>query len=250
MQRDFVAKLWGPTLRNNSLTASLKLMVHDDQRFWLPVHADIMLGDEEAAKYIDGIGLHWYADFMFSASRLSETNDRHPTKFILGTEACNGYFKYFSGPIMGDWYRGEAYAEDIIEDLQNWVTGWTDWNICLDEQGGPNFVRNFVDSPIIVNSKNDEFYKQPMFYVMGHFSKFIRPDSVRIGIEIKTNYPTNPHLAGTAFLTLDQKIVLVLQNRHEWNNYAVHIPSPTNSDEILKFELEHNSIATVVWNNS
>jgi glucosylceramidase len=44
------------------------------------------------------------------------------------------------------------------------VTGWTDWNIALNMEGGPNWVNNFVDSPIIVNEKKDEFYKQPMFY--------------------------------------------------------------------------------------
>lgn len=36
-------------------------------------------------------------------------------------------------------------------------------------EGGPNWVKNFVDSPVIVNAKTDEFYKQPMFYALGHF---------------------------------------------------------------------------------
>jgi len=56
-----------------------------------------------------------------------------------------------------------------LQDLNHWVTGWTDWNIALNLDGGPNWVNNFVDSPIIVNSETDEFYKQPMFYAMGHF---------------------------------------------------------------------------------
>ena len=53
--------------------------------------------------------------------------------------------------------------------MQNWVTGWTDWNIALNMSGGPNWVNNNVDSPIIVNTEKNEFYKQPMYYVMGHF---------------------------------------------------------------------------------
>lgn len=56
-----------------------------------------------------------------------------------------------------------------MQDLQNWVTGWTDWNIALNMSGGPNWVDNNVDSPIIVNPEKNEFYKQPMFYAMGHF---------------------------------------------------------------------------------
>lgn len=56
-----------------------------------------------------------------------------------------------------------------LQDLNNFVSGWTDWNIALNMEGGPNWVKNFVDSPVIVNAKSDEFYKQPMFYALGHF---------------------------------------------------------------------------------
>lgn len=75
---------------------------------------------------------------------------------------------------MGDWTRGEYYAADILENLENWAIGWTDWNLALNEEGGPNWARNFVDAPIIVNATSDEFYKQPMFYVLAHFRFGIR----------------------------------------------------------------------------
>ena len=55
------------------------------------------------------------------------------------------------------------------KDLSNWVVGWTDWNMALDLEGGPNWVYNFVDSPVIVNATVNEFYKQPTYYAMGHF---------------------------------------------------------------------------------
>jgi glucosylceramidase len=63
------------------------------------------------------------------------------------------------------------------------VGGWVDWNMVLDETGGPTYISNFVDSAIIVNASANEFYKQPMFYHLGHFSKFIPPDSVHIAAE-------------------------------------------------------------------
>lgn len=56
-----------------------------------------------------------------------------------------------------------------IQDLNHYVTGWTDWNLVLDLEGGPNWVKNFVDSPIIVNKTSDVFYKQPTFYILTHF---------------------------------------------------------------------------------
>jgi len=35
-----------------------------------------------------------------------------------------------------------------------------DWNLALNMEGGPNWVKNFVDSPIIVDAENGVFYKQ------------------------------------------------------------------------------------------
>lgn len=52
------------------------------------------------------------------------------------------------GVRLGDWSRGEAYARDIIETLENWAVGWVDWNLCLDEGGGPSWARNWVDAPV------------------------------------------------------------------------------------------------------
>ena len=33
---------------------------------------------------------------------------------------------------LGDWLRGEHYLYNILEDLNHWVVGWTDWNLALD----------------------------------------------------------------------------------------------------------------------
>lgn len=75
--------------------------------------------------------------------------------------------------ILGSWARGELYAKNIIETLLHWVSAWIDWNLALDTSGGPTYVGNYVDSPIIINSTANEFYKQPMFYALGHFSKYV-----------------------------------------------------------------------------
>lgn len=61
------------------------------------------------------------------------------------------------------------WAFYLWQDLNHYVVGWTDWNLVLDQTGGPNWVKNFVDSPVIVDAKRDVFYKQPTFYSMAHF---------------------------------------------------------------------------------
>lgn len=79
--------------------------------------------------------------------------------------------------------------------------------MALNPQGGPTYVGNNVDSPIIVNKTADEFLKQPMFYAMGHFSKFIRPDSVRIH-----HMSTSPNLSITVFKRPDNGTVVEIFN--------------------------------------
>ena len=34
--------------------------------------------------------------------------------------------------LLGSWERGQEYVNDIIENLNHWSTGWTDWNLALD----------------------------------------------------------------------------------------------------------------------
>ncbi|KAL7875277.1 hypothetical protein SRHO_G00062470 [Serrasalmus rhombeus] len=159
----------GPAL-HSSRYATTRLMILDDQRLLLPYWAKVVLSDIHAARYVHGIGLHWYLDHIAPARiTLGTTHDLYPEYFLFGTEACSGWTSFDRGVQLGSWKRAEDYASDIIEDLNNYVTGWTDWNLALDQGGGPNWVKNFVDSTIIVDHSRDVFYKQPTFYSMAHF---------------------------------------------------------------------------------
>ena len=104
------------------------------------------------------------------------------------------------------------YARDIIGCLNNWVDGWIDWNMVLDRQGGPNWFKNWCVAPVIVDPENDDVYFTPLYYILSHFSKFIRPDAVRIGIE-------NPdaELQMTAAQNPDGSIAVVIFNPTEKN---------------------------------
>ncbi|WKY04174.1 hypothetical protein Q1695_005281 [Nippostrongylus brasiliensis] len=210
MERNFVKNLLGPALKSRSYTKNIKLMINDDQRITLPEWADTVLNDTEAAKYVSGIAIHWYTDKMKPASVLTTTHDRHPNHFILGTEACTGYLPGEHKPLLGNWTRAEEYLTDIIEDLSNWVVGWTDWNLCLDMKGGPNWVGNFVDAPVIVDAAKQEYYKQPMWYAMAHISKFVPPDSRRIGSQFQGAAP--PGMAQLAFLDPEGRRVIAIAN--------------------------------------
>ena len=67
------------------------------------------------------------------------------------------------------------YARNIIVSLDHWVTGWVDWNIVLDQQGGPNHAGNFCGAPIMIDTESLDVYYTPIYSVLAQFSRTIRP---------------------------------------------------------------------------
>ncbi|KHJ93994.1 hypothetical protein OESDEN_06080 [Oesophagostomum dentatum] len=129
---------------------------------------------------------------------------------------------------------------DRTLDLNNFVAGWVDWNICLDEKGGPTWVNNNLDSPIIVNAAADKFYKQPMFYAMGHLSKFIKPDSARISAKVTGKQS----VLATAF-TCQGRRTLVLLNKHDSSQDLLVTDSTT--EHHIRLTVDPRCLVTVLW---
>jgi len=133
------------------------------------------------------------------------------------------------------------YARDIIGCLNNWVDGWVDWNMVLDKQGGPNWFKNWCVAPIIVDPENDEVYLTPLYYTMAHFSKYIRPGAVRIGLEI-----SDDTLMATAAKNPDDSIAIVVFNEgKETKNLNVSL-----NDKSIDIQLSGQAIQTIIIPNS
>uniref|UniRef100_A0AC34Q147 Glucosylceramidase n=1 Tax=Panagrolaimus sp. JU765 TaxID=591449 RepID=A0AC34Q147_9BILA len=212
MQRDFIGQLLGPALKSRNATKDVKIMICDDQRGDVAPFSRAILTDPVAGRYVQGIAFHWYADARAPASVLSSVHRQFPSFFMLMTEACTGWNDPEHGVRLGRFSRASQYAHSIIEDLQNFAVGWTDWNLCLDEEGGPNWVKNFVDSPIIVNKTSRVFYKQPMFYALGHFSKFVPRGSHRVRLVTEKGAdPTEP-IEAVGFVNPQNQRIVVLHN--------------------------------------
>ncbi|KAL1422243.1 hypothetical protein MTO96_022124 [Rhipicephalus appendiculatus] len=223
-------------------------MIIDDNRIILRKWADVILGDREAAKYVSGVAVHWYMNRLIGPSVLDMVHQSFPDKFILATEACAGYGLTTVNKVkLGSWERAEYYASDILGNLNHWATGWTDWNLVLNIRGGPNWARNFVDSPIIVNATAQEFYKQPMYYAIGHFSKFIPPGSVRIDSRlIRAGLADlSTKLEYAAFLTPEQAIVVIVLNKSN-SRYPLNIRDTHGSANAQKI-INERSITTFIW---
>ena len=88
------------------------------------------------------------------------------------------YSATWAGPAAADhpiYTPVHRYARDIIVSLDHWVSGWVDWNIVLDKDGGPNHVGNFCGAPIMIDTATQEVYYTPIYYVLAQFSRTIRP---------------------------------------------------------------------------
>jgi len=242
---DFVKNYLGPALENTDYS-DVKIMIGDDQRFLLPDWAGRALNETGASRYVDGIGIHWYTDMIAPVTKLDATHDQFPDKFMFATEACSGSVPFLEPKVdLGSWERGQYYSKDIINNLNHHVIAWTDWNMALDMQGGPNWVKNFVDSPIIVNKNEDEFYKQPMFYHMGHFSKYIKEGSKRIVVENYDELETRQFKFTSVFDESRKLVTFVVINQSEETvSKVLHYKEKSLEIDVLPL-----SIQTYVWNS-
>ncbi|XP_046398441.1 lysosomal acid glucosylceramidase-like [Ischnura elegans] len=248
-QRDWVGNNLGPTLEARG-HSDVEILVVDDQRPFLASWTDTLFSDEKVVKYASGIAVHWYIDFISSPEILNTTHFQYPNKYLMYTEACNGESPE-EHVILGSWERAEKYAYSVIETMSNWVTGWIDWNLALDLTGGPNWAKNFVDSPVIVNATADEFYKQPMFYALGHFSKFVPYGSKRIGISMNVNNQDSlsmnaqsSDIYAIAFDTPELATAVVFLNK---NDQSVEITFRDADRGELTKEIPGKSIHTLIY---
>ncbi len=199
-ERDFVRDYLGPTLHNAGL-GGVNVIVWDHNRDRLFERAKIVLDDPKAASYVWGVGFHWYCGDHFDNVQL--THDAYPDKHLIFTEGCQE-----AGPHLGSWDTGERYAHSIINDLNRWTEAWVDWNLVLDETGGPNHVNNLCSAPIIADTQVGEIHYQSSYYYIGHFSRFIRPGARRVACA-----KTLDSLEATAFLNVDGTVAVVVLNR-------------------------------------
>nr|SGZ49395.1 glucocerebrosidase [Zygaena filipendulae] len=230
----------GPTIRNSKYK-DLKILTMDDQRYAIATWFKGMVDSHsDVLNYIDGVATHYYADGMTPVKILVEFHKTWPNLMLLNTEACEGAPTGVEDKVLlGSWQRAENYIHNILTNLNYHLVGWMDWNMCLNQQGGPTFIDNFVDSPVIVMADKKMFIKQPMFYAMGHFSKFIPRGSKRI--QVTGRKPVSfTSVSDVAFLTPNNTIVTVLYNDGAPKTIALKL-----GDKAVTVEMEPESITTV-----
>lgn len=236
-ERDFLKNHLGPVMAREGL-GDVKIIVWDHNRDLIVQRAQTIFDDPEAAQYAWGIGFHWYEDWTGGTQMYDNVAlvDRlYPDKHLLFTE---GTPASFDSTGYARWDLGEEYGRSMINDFNSGAEGWTDWNVLLDEQGGPNHVGNFCFAPIHADTRTGELIYTNSYYYIGHFSKFIRPGATRI-----LAAPSRSMLLATAFANPDGTVAVVVMNPTA-SGGAYHLTVGSASVEIGS---PPHSIQTVVF---
>ena len=228
-ERDFVKNYLGKKMKE----IGVKILFWDHNKEQLVDRAEVVLGDKETAKYIYGIACHWYSGDHFE--QLEMFNKLYPDKDIVFSEGCYEYSLGASDTVK----IGEKYAHDMIGNFNNGCNIFCDWNLVLNEEGGPNHVGNFCDAPIMADTDKDEIHIHDSYYYIGHFSKYIKKGAVRVGSSKWTSA-----LDTVSFKNPDGGIVtIVLNSTDSDRKFSINV-----NDSVVETTSEAHSITTYLFN--
>lgn len=280
-QNDFIKKYLGPKLKsgdNSHINLLIYDQNRDGLKHWTDV---ILGDRETAEYVYGSAVHWYSSTFKVYEDVFDEVKEKFPDKAIVHTEGCiddlgkeapggiadperfkeEGWFNndsFWWNKTATDWaysanWEGvktedhpiytpvHRYARNIIVSIDHWLTGWIDWNVVLDHNGGPNHVGNFCGAPIMINTESGKIYYTPVYYVLAQFSRTIRP-----GDQAVQTYRTLDGLGDDdlhACATINKNNVLsvqLLNTTKELIAYNLQV-----KDYYAEINIEANSIQTV-----
>lgn len=226
-EAQFIRDDLGPAFKAARIRTKIILYDHNCN---VPDYPLAILKDPRASQYVDGSGFHLYEGKI---EAMSEVHNAFPRK--------NLYFTEYMAVEPAESSRisiAKPVAGTFIGALQNWSRNVLLWNLAANSKFEPH--TNNGGCPICqgaVTIDGNEVTRNLAYYAMAHFSKFVRPGSVRVA---STSLPTLPNVA---FKAPGGKIVLIVVNQGE-TAQAVDVFYRGRS---FKTELKLGSVGTYVW---
>jgi glucosylceramidase len=228
----------GPLFKREGIHTQIQLS-EAPRRQWAYESYPVVLDDPEARKYVTSMPYHGYdlGDF----DKIAALRERYPDLPLWMTEICHfsGYSPSMPMPRY-DFEDGDFWGNQIFSDLEAGASAWTYWNMILDQNGGPwlisvphgDPVKNAQHPIVIIDRGKHTVTYTGLYYYLAHFSKFIRPGSVRVD--------TRGAHSGVRCITFkrpDGEIVLELMNSQktevkiafEWRDQIAHVTLPGTS---------------------
>lgn len=202
---DFAVNYLSPTFLQNNINTKILIWDHNKEKLFTRAKSE--LSTNSALNVVSGFAYHYYSGDHFE--NIALTNQAFPGKLLIHTEGCTGYSKFRP---EDEVQNGEIYGHDILGDLNAGTNAYIDWNLMLDNKGGPNHKLNYCNSPIMINKDGSDYINNLTYYYIGHFSKFILPGAKRIAF---SRYTSDIEI--TSFKNIDGSVAIVLMNRNNFN---------------------------------
>ncbi|MGB0429321.1 MAG: glycoside hydrolase family 30 protein [Bacteroidia bacterium] len=235
-------------LKLNDLEAGLRVIIYDHNKSSMLNYVSATYNDPEAAKYAWGTGFHWYANSELDengwfAKELDSLRLTWPTKGMIHTESSIdidakdpvGQYWRESTDYAGTFVPFETYVYDIITDMNHGAQGYIEWCMILSHKGQPNPYNNFNSAPILINPDTYEIIYTPLYYLLSHFSKFIRPGAQRIEL---TGNKHNGIIYTAAINPNGTIAVVIFNNTNEPVELDLNLKSNTTTVQLAPITLQ------------
>jgi glucosylceramidase len=225
-QDTLIAKYLEPAFRDAGITTKVLLYDHNPDVLSYPLS---ILEDPVAGKFVDGTAFHLYGGVP---TALTDVHNAYPNKNLYMTEQTITSPAEEPLPIAAD------VSDVLIAATRNWSRNVLLWNLAADPKNGPHTNDGgCTGCQGAITLDGDHVSRNVGYYAVAHFSRFVPPGSIRVGSS------EQEQLASVAFLTPDDKIVLVASN-------TANFPKAFNVKYHGKWfttTLPPESVGTYVW---
>lgn len=229
-ERDFIRDFLVPEMEKNNLR-HIELFIWDHNKERAFERACEVMSDK-TEELVAGVAFHWYSGDHFDA--LSLIHEKYPDKKLILSESCLEFSKFGK---EDQSVNAGRLAHDMIGNLNHGMSGFYDWNVLLDEKGGPNHTGNYCDAPFLYHEETKELEERFVLRYYWHFTHFIQPGAVRIAATCYTSF-----LDVTAWENPDHSIAVIILNRSSSDlPYVLRI-----SGKLVKYTAKASSIITAV----
>lgn len=212
----------GPKLRGAGFNCKIITYDHNCDNTEYPIYV------ANNSQYVDGAAFHLYAGNISALSTFRNATGKN----VYFTEQYTGASGSFSGDLV--WHTQNI----TIGSAVNWSRTAMGWNLATDPNWGPHTNGGCTDCKGAVTISGNSVTRNQGYYIIGHFSKFVKANAVRIGAS-----SNHGNLITTAFRNPDgSRVVQVLNNGGGTITFRV-----VSNNSSFTYSLTGSSVVTFRW---
>ena len=203
-QSTFIREFLGPALLQSNIKTQILIWDHNFDEYWYP---NAILDDQNTRVFVAGSAFHCYAG---AHTEPMKVHLAHPDKDIYFTECSGGEWD----PNFNSSFNWNV-KNIFIGQLDNWARTALLWNLALDPSHGPkSYVGGCTNCRGVITTQFDglTYTRELEYYVIGHFSRAVKPEAKRIAVNVMS---TSDEIVAVAFRNADGSTAVIVQNNHD-----------------------------------